>query len=111
VSLSAEALGGSTYTAEQSVETGENPGEGSTTFNIEDSISGESAGSMTINAGNNVTITEIKDGDKSIAVINATDTTYEISSAAGEECSNVVKSGIWDEGSPNGPQPPVAGAN
>ena len=80
---------GSVYTANQTVEAGENPGEGSTTLNITDGDGGD-AGSMTIKAGDNVTITEVKDGDRSIAVINATDTTYSITSEAGEAGTNVV---------------------
>ena len=80
-----------TYTADQSVKASENPGEGSTTFNIYKNGDKEDiAGSMTIQAGDNITITEKKDGDKSIAVINAQDTTYKISEEAGEEGSNVV---------------------
>ena len=77
VSLNTELAGGTTYTAEQSVTGGEGPEEGSTTFNITDDNTGESAGSMTINAGKNVTITEEKDeNNNSIAVINAENTTY-----------------------------------
>ena len=80
-----------TYTADQSVKASENPGEGSTTFNIYKNGDKEDiAGSMTIQAGDNITITEKKDGDKSIAVINAMDTTYKISEEAGEDGSNVV---------------------
>ena len=59
VSLNTELLGDTTYTAEQSVTAGEKPGEGSTTFNITDS-NGDDAGSMTIQAGDNITITEKK---------------------------------------------------
>ena len=76
-----------TYTATQEVTAGENPGEGSTTFNITDN-NGNDAGSMTIKAGDNVTIT--KDGDTNTAVINAVDTTYSVTSEAGEEGTNIV---------------------
>ena len=67
-----------TYTADQSVKASENPGEGSTTFNIYKNGDKEDiAGSMTIQAGDKVTITEAKDEKgNSIAVINAQDTTY-----------------------------------
>ena len=90
VSLDTDLLKDTTYTAEQSVTAGENPGEGSTTFTITDS-NGDEAGSMIIKAGDKVTITEEKDEKgNSIAVINAQDTTYKISEEAGEEGSNVV---------------------
>lgn len=80
-----------TYTADQSVKASENPGEGSTTFNIYKNGDKEDiAGSMTIQAGNNVTITEEKDGDKSIAVVNAQDTTYQFTTVDGEPDTNVV---------------------
>ena len=90
VSLDTDLLKDTTYTAEQSVTAGENPGEGSTTFTITDS-NGDEAGSMIIKAGDKVTITEEKDEKgNSIAVINAQDTTYKISEEAGKEGSNVV---------------------
>ena len=80
-----------TYTADQSVKASENPGEGSTTFNIYKNGDKEDvAGSMTIQAGNNVTITEEKDGDKSIAVVNAQDTTYQFTTVDGDTNTNVV---------------------
>ena len=62
--------GGATYTGEQTTESGEGPGEGSTTFTLTGSDGSES--SMNIKAGDNVTIVE--DGDA--AVIKAENTTY-----------------------------------
>ncbi len=62
--------GGTTYTGEQTTESGEGPGEGSTTFTLTGSDGSES--SMNIKAGDNVTIYE--DGDA--AVIKAENTTY-----------------------------------
>ena len=73
-----------TYTGKQTTESGEGPGEGSTTFTLTGSDGSES--SINIKAGDNVTIT--KDGDA--AVIKAENTTYEIKKKAGRKGTNVV---------------------
>ncbi|SFE20613.1 YadA-like family protein, partial [Succiniclasticum ruminis] len=90
-----------TYTAEQSVEAGE---KGSTTFKITDNKGGN-AGSMIINAGDNITIT--KDEDTGAAVINATDTdtTYSYTDTtenAKKDDASVVQQITVTENKPDG---------
>ena len=73
-----------TYAGEQTTEEGEGPGEGSTTFTLAGSDGSKSR--MNIKAGKNVTITKTRDA----AVINAENTTYEITKKAGKKGTNVV---------------------
>ncbi len=74
-----------TYTAKQVTK------DGSTTFNVKPEDGTASGGSMTINAGENISITA---GDNGAAFINAKDTTYTAeASVTGAESATDVKKG------------------
>ncbi|SFE20343.1 ESPR-type extended signal peptide-containing protein [Succiniclasticum ruminis] len=71
------------YEAKQQTESGEDYKEGSTTFTVSE-VDGEAVGTGTIEAGENVKITE-KDGK---AIISAKDTTYTLSYKKGEKAAD-----------------------
>ena len=77
-----------TYTGEQTVTAASGTEKGSTTFELKEAGTEDPVGSMTLKAGDNVTITE----DGGTAVINATDTKYTAGSGININENNEISS-------------------